>query len=189
MTTSPQTSVRSRSSSLQRWITRPSHILTELQALADDPNFDPAAVGTKDESPYAEVRSAVANTDDPTMPVSTFRAWVIGLFWAIVVPGANQFFYFRYPAVGISPVRLQLFFSDISVPSVAKSSPLCKIKYVPVLLSLPVGKLWARYMPKVSLFGISLNPGPFTVKEHVIITIMSGVGNGAAYAVSIAPLR
>jgi hypothetical protein len=58
------------------------------------------------------------------MPVSTFRAWVIGLFWTIVVPGANQFFHFRYPAVSIARVRLLLFLSVISVPSVAKSSPL-----------------------------------------------------------------
>ena len=122
------------------------------------------------------------------MPVSTFRAWVIGLFWAIVVPGANQFFYFRYPSVFISGVRLQLICSVISVRSVAKSSPLRKIKYVPILLSFPVGNLWARYVPKVSLFGISLNPGPFTVKEHVIIYIMSSVGGIPTYAVSIAPL-
>src|SRR6266704_2946438 len=71
-----------------------SHIRTESQVLIDDPNFDPAAVGLEDESPYPEVRSAVANTDDPTIPASTFRAWLIGLFWAIVVPGANQFFFF-----------------------------------------------------------------------------------------------
>ena len=122
------------------------------------------------------------------MPVSTIRAWVIGLFWTIVVPGANQLFHFRYPAVVISPVRLQLFFSIIFVLSVAKSSPLLKIKLVPLLLSFPMGNLWARYVPKVSRFGISLNPGPFTVKEHVIITVMSGVGDEAAYAVSLAPL-
>ena len=80
------------------------------QALVDDPNFDPAAVGLEDESPYPEVRSAVANTDDPTIPASTLRAWVFGLFWAIVVPGANQFFFFRYPSVNISQVcRLPLF--------------------------------------------------------------------------------
>ena len=181
-----QTSVHSHASSPKL---SPSHIPpTELQALTDDPNFDPAAVGPKNESPYAEVRSAVANTDDPTMPVSTLRAWVIGLFWTIVVSGANQFFHFRYPAVGISLVRFQLFFSVISVPSVAKSSRLCKIKFVPTLLSLLMGNLWARYVPKVSLFGISLNPGPFTIKEHVMIAVMSDVGDGAAYAVSIAPL-
>jgi OPT oligopeptide transporter protein len=38
-------------------------------------------------------------------------------------------------------------------------------------------------MPNISLFGISLNPGPFTIKEHVIITIMANVGSGPAYAV------
>lgn len=33
----------------------------------------------EDDSPYPEVRSAVANTDDPTIPVSSIRAWVIGM--------------------------------------------------------------------------------------------------------------
>jgi OPT oligopeptide transporter protein len=46
-----------------------------------------------------------------------------------------------------------------------------------------MGKAWARYMPNVSIFGISLNPGPFTIKEHVIIVIMSDVYGGPAYAV------
>ena len=70
----------------------------------DDPNLDLMAFVTDDESPYAEVRSAVANTDDPSMPASTFRAWVVGLIWAIIIPGVNQFFYFRYPSVYISNV-------------------------------------------------------------------------------------
>jgi len=87
-----------------------SHTRIGLQVLIDDPNFDPAAVGLEDESPYPEVRSAVANTDDPTIPASTLRAWVFGLLWAIVIPGANQFFFFRYPAVNISQVGLALFF-------------------------------------------------------------------------------
>jgi hypothetical protein len=46
-----------------------------------------------------------------------------------------------------------------------------------------MGKAWARYMPKVSVFGISLNPGPFTIKEHVIATVMASVSNQPAYAV------
>jgi hypothetical protein len=57
-----------------------------------------------DESPYPEVRSAVANTDDPTMPSSTFRAWVVGLIWAVLISGVNQFFFFRYPFVTINQV-------------------------------------------------------------------------------------
>jgi hypothetical protein len=47
-------------------------------------------------------------------------------------------------------------------------------------------KLWARYMPRVSIFGVSLNPGPFTIKEHVIATIMADVGSFPAYTVSAA---
>ena len=38
-------------------------------------------------------------------------------------------------------------------------------------------------MPRVTFFGVELNPGPFTVKEHVIVTIMAGVGAQSAYAV------
>lgn len=41
---------------------------------------------TEDDSPYPEVRSAVANTDDPSIPASTFRAWTLGLIWAIIIP-------------------------------------------------------------------------------------------------------
>lgn len=88
----------------------------------DDPNLDPDAeyvgkhllywflyvldadITTEDDSPYPEVRSAVANTDDPYMPCSTFRSWTLGLVWAVVIPGVNQFFFFRFPAVEITGV-------------------------------------------------------------------------------------
>jgi hypothetical protein len=52
----------------------------------DDPNLDKDAVVLEDDSPYPEVRSAVANTDDPDMPTSTIRSWVIGIIWAILIP-------------------------------------------------------------------------------------------------------
>ena len=38
-------------------------------------------------------------------------------------------------------------------------------------------------MPRVKIFGVALNPGPFTVKEHVLITVMATVGYQSAYAV------
>jgi|SRR5579863_1770129 len=77
----------------------------------DDPNIDPTAIELEDESPYPEVRSAVANTDDPTMPASNFRAWVVGLMWAVIIPGVNQFFFFRYPSVTITSVCPSVVFS------------------------------------------------------------------------------
>lgn len=63
-------------------------------------------VPPEDESPYPEVRSAVANTDDPAMPVGTLRAWMLGLLWAIVIPGVNQFYFFRFPNITVGPVSL-----------------------------------------------------------------------------------
>ena len=55
---------------------------------------------------------------------------------------------------------------------------------IPLLLSFPMGKAWARCIPNVTLFGVELNPGPFTIKEHVVITIMASVASSSAYAVS-----
>ena len=55
------------------------------------------------------------------------------------------------------------------------------------LLSYPLGRLWAYALPNVKVFGISVNPGPFTVKEHVLVTIMANVGYQSAYAVRALP--
>lgn len=46
----------------------------------------------------------MANTDDPSMPVSSLRVWVLGIIWAIIIPGMNQFFFFRFPSVTVSGV-------------------------------------------------------------------------------------
>jgi hypothetical protein len=54
-----------------------------------------------------------------------------------------------------------------------------------MLLNFPICNAWARYMPNISLFGIPLNPGQFTIKENVIINIMAGVAVKPAYAVSV----
>ncbi|KAF8836868.1 small oligopeptide transporter [Paxillus ammoniavirescens] len=136
-----------------------------LEAIADfdDPNIDRDGAITgvlEDDSPYPEVRSAVANTDDPDIPVSSLRGWVMGIAWAIIIAGLNQFFYFRYPSVTISAIVAQL-------------------------LSFPVGRLWAKLLPNWRIFGVSLNPGPFTIKEHVLVTIMASVGGYSAYATDI----
>jgi hypothetical protein len=77
--------------------------------------------------------------------------------------GLNQLLFFRYPSVAVGPLVAQL-------------------------LSFPVGQAWASIVPRWKVFGISLNPGPFTIKEHVVITIMAGVSAGSAYAVSLCPV-
>jgi OPT family small oligopeptide transporter len=111
-------------------------------------------------SPYAEVRSVVDNHDDPSLPVSTIRAWAIGIFFACCISFINSFFDVRLPSIYV-------------------------ISTVPQLLAYPVGKFCERVLPDVgfTLFGVrhSLNPGPFNKKEHMLITIMSNVAKSTPY--------
>ncbi|KAK7687136.1 hypothetical protein QCA50_009639 [Cerrena zonata] len=142
------------------------HTKEEILKVAefDDPNIDADAIILEDDSPYPEVRSAVANTDDTEIPVNTLRAWVIGIIGAIIIPGMNQFFFFRFPSVTVGPIVAQL-------------------------ISFPVGRAWAQFMPHKKIFGIPLNPGPFTIKEHVLVTIMASVGYQSAYATDIVAVQ
>jgi hypothetical protein len=52
------------------------------------------------------------------------------------------------------------------------------------LIAYPIGNLWGDYMPKRTFrtFGREwlLNPGPFTIKEHTLITVMANVSFGVA---------
>lgn len=111
-------------------------------------------------SPYAEVRSVVDNHDDPTMPCSTIRAWVLGIFFSAAIAFINGFFEIRQPAIYVT-------------------------SNVPQLLAFPVGKLMEKTLPDIgiTLFGIrhSLNPGPFNKKEHMLITIMASIAKSTPY--------
>ncbi|QRW12697.1 OPT oligopeptide transporter protein [Ceratobasidium sp. AG-Ba] len=113
------------------------------------------------DSPYAEVRAVVSPEDDPSMPCSTIRAWVIGLFFACAGAVINQLFSLRYPRIEIDEIVAQL-------------------------LAYPVGTAWARWIPNksISLFGynLALNPGPFNKKEHMLITIMANVSFNVGYS-------
>jgi len=72
--------------------------------------------------------------------------------------GLNQFFYFRYPSVTILGIVAQL-------------------------LTFPLGRAWAKFLPNIKIFGISVNPGPFSIKEHVLITVMASVGNNKPFCI------
>lgn len=45
-----------------------------------------------DDSPIAEVRANVSNTDDPTIPVFTFRVFVLGVLFCTTGASLNVFF-------------------------------------------------------------------------------------------------
>ena len=70
----------------------------------------------EEDSPFAEVRASVSNTDDPDMPVLTFRMWLIGMFLNVGSAAANTFFNFRNPQIYV-----------ISLPVLCVSSGLLRV--------------------------------------------------------------
>ncbi|KAF9274316.1 hypothetical protein BGZ68_000777 [Mortierella alpina] len=122
----------------------------------------------EDDSPIEEVRVTVPNTDDPLTPCNTFRMWFLGLLFTAIISFVNQFFYLRQTQISIG-------YSVVA------------------LISLPLGHLMAKVLPtrQFSLFGtsFSLNPGPFSIKEHVLIGTMTACNTGTAYAVDIVILQ
>ncbi|KAJ4746419.1 oligopeptide transporter [Rhynchospora pubera] len=133
--------------------------------------MEPGNEGEEDNSPVEQVRMTVLTTDDPTLPVWTFRMWVIGIFSCALMSFLNQFFSYRTEPLIITSITVQV-------------------------ASLPAGRLLANILPEKKFrlpgFGdrlFSLNPGPFNIKEHVLISIFANAGyafgNGSAYAVGI----
>jgi len=82
------------------------------------------------------------------------------MLFAVVMAFINQLFSIRQPAIHVN-------------------------QHIAQLLAYPVGTTAARVLPDWGfvLFGrrLSLNPGPFSKKEHMLITIMSSVGSHTTY--------
>lgn len=151
------------------------NIEAPIPPMQEDIDNTNKSTGTTDEdyelSPIEQVRLTVSNTDDPTLPVWTFRMWVLGLISCVLLSFLNQFFSYR---------REPLIITQITV----------------VVATLPIGRFMAAALPttqfRIPGFGsrkFSLNPGPFNIKEHVLISIFANAGtafgNGSAYAVGI----
>jgi hypothetical protein len=125
-------------------------------------------------SPYAEVRAVVDNHDDPNMPASTFRSWLIGTLFVAGAGFINQFFSIQYFGIVVGPDVAQ--FLCVPPSLIPTSSNLRLI----VDSGFPVGKFLEKVLPtrRFTTFGYtwSLNPGKFNMKEHMVITIMANVG-------------
>ena len=117
------------------------------------------------ESPVKQVALTVPTTDEPSLPVLTFRMWVLGTLSCIVLSFLNQFFWYRTEPLTITAISAQ-------------------IAVVP-LGQLMASKLTNRVFFKATPWEFTLNPGPFNVKEHVLITIFANSGAGTVYAIHI----
>ncbi|KAJ5778327.1 hypothetical protein N7520_001573 [Penicillium odoratum] len=111
------------------------------------------------DSQYESVRAAVRNTDNGEI-ANTVRAWILGMLFTTIGSGLNMFLSMRSPAISFPAIVVQL-------------------------LVYPIGCLWARVIPtrKFNTFGVqwTFNPGPFTIKEHTVVTLMANVSIGYAY--------
>ncbi|CAL5364594.1 unnamed protein product [Camellia sinensis] len=99
------------------------------------------------------------------MPVLTFRMWVLGLGSCILLSFINQFFWYRKEPLSVTSISAQI-------------------------AVVPLGHLMARIITDRVFFQgtrweFTLNPGPFNVKEHVLITIFANSGAGSVYATHI----
>ncbi|CAN6480666.1 unnamed protein product [Victoria cruziana] len=95
----------------------------------------------------------------------TFRTWFLGAMSCALLSFLNQFFWYRTEPLSISSA-----FAQVAV--------------------VPLGHLMARSITDRVFFQgraweFTLNPGPFNVKEHVLITIFASAGAGAVYAIHI----
>ncbi|CAG8519807.1 8088_t:CDS:10 [Dentiscutata erythropus] len=119
-------------------------------------------------SPIPMVAAAVSVKDDPSLPCTTIRFWVLSTLFTSLGAAVSEFYYFRSNGVGYS-----IFFV--------------------LLASYIVGKWMARVLPvdefKFYKWKFTLNPGPFNIKEHVLIAVAAGAGGGSAYGTDIIAIQ
>ncbi|KAF9550273.1 hypothetical protein EC957_001180 [Mortierella hygrophila] len=117
------------------------------------------------ERPLVEaVRLVVPISDDTTLVAITFRFWVISTFFGIIGAVIQEYYYFR-TTNGV----FSIFFVNLA--------------------SYALGRVMARILPttaiRIGKFSLSLNPGPFNIKEHTLIGITVSTAATAAYAIVI----
>ncbi|KAJ4956942.1 hypothetical protein NE237_013725 [Protea cynaroides] len=153
-------------------ITTPLVTKTAIEDDKEDDNRPPCSSSSPAEessdsenSPVQQVALTVPTTDDPTLPVLTFRMWVLGTLSCVLLSFLNQFFWFRTEPLTITAISAQI-------------------------AVVPLGHLMAsmishRVYFKGTRWEFTLNPGPFNIKEHVLITIFANSGAGTVYAIHI----
>jgi hypothetical protein len=139
--------------------------IASVQVAEVDTESTSGSSDEKSQARYLEVEAATVVEDDETMPAETFRAYVIGII-------------------------LTFFGSLLSNVTGLREEPLVIQPEIIQLLALPIGRVWARWMPSAKLrmgpWSMNLNPGTFTVKEHTLISMMANVGVGEPpYAIDL----
>ncbi|KAK7202372.1 OPT oligopeptide transporter protein-domain-containing protein [Myxozyma melibiosi] len=118
-------------------------------------------------SPYPEVRSVCSPVDDPTIVSETFRVYLIAGVWTAISSFVNTMIAWRQPHFSLSSQVIQLFI-------------------------VPTAQAFAYIVPnwriKIGKYGFYLNPGPWTVKEQTLATIIVNAGASQGLFLGYAPI-
>ncbi|KGB75916.3 hypothetical protein CNBG_1754 [Cryptococcus deuterogattii R265] len=109
------------------------------------------------------IARTVPSHDDPTLPTLTLRVIFLGCSFCILGACASQIFYFKSNAPSFS-------------------------SYFVILATYPLGHLLAneRLVPRgKKIFGWEINPGRFSIKEAILVSVLSSSGASSAYAADI----
>lgn len=94
--------------------------------------------------------------DDTSTPAFTIRMLFLGILWAVLLSSLNIIGTFRD--------------ITLSLPTQLAS-----------IMSYPMGIFFAAVLPDWRIFGMRLNPGPFSVKEHVLVYIIASSAASKPY--------
>lgn len=108
--------------------------------------------------------------DDPTLPIWTFRMCFLSFGLSCFGAVLGQIFYFRPQPVNVSSPFLQ-------IVSYIMGKALEGV--------IPGPTQHARIRTPDTRFWRWMNPGPFSIKEHVAITIMASTASSSSLAISI----
>nr|GFA25401.1 oligopeptide transporter 7 [Tanacetum cinerariifolium] len=62
----------------------------------------------EENSPIKQVALTVPTTDDASLPVLTFRMWVLGTLSCVLLSFLNQFFWYRTEPLSITAISAQI---------------------------------------------------------------------------------
>lgn len=116
------------------------------------------------------MRLTIPIVDDPTIPTLTFRTWILGPITCVVLAFLQEFFYYRQNRLSLSSSCFQI-------------------------LLFVFGKFMAATLPSTPVkvpgtkWTFSMNPGPFSIKEHVLLNILATSGLDIPYGAIIVAVR
>jgi len=144
---------------------KPPFLYTTEAGSEYEDGFDDSDPRIQDIPSY--VRRVVSFSDDPTLPTLTFRYFLLTVVF--VVPGAflSMMSHYRTTYAPYSIFFVQIA-SSYTGDWLAKVLPTRQIRF------------------PFTTWSFSLNPGPFSVKEHVLITISAA--SGATYNMAYTPI-